>query len=117
MYFILPVQYSKTHRSIITTTYFTLITMYKCTSLLIAILLLTGKLFAHPMPNSIVNLSVLESSISGEAKMPLVELKSAIGLSVHDRVNIDSPYFKDYFYKHIQAISGKTKWTTTIDTI
>src|SRR4051812_1420328 len=91
--------------------------MHKYVSLLIAILILGGNLFAHPMPNSIVNLSVLESSISGEAKMPLVELKSAIGLGVNDRVNIDSTFFKDYFNKHIQAISGQIKWTTTIDTI
>jgi hypothetical protein len=101
----------------ITTPNYKLITVHKYVSLLIAILFLGVKLFAHPMPNSIVNLSVLESSISGEAKMPLVELKSAIGLGVHDRVNIDSSFFKDYFNKHIQAFSGQTKWATTIDTI
>lgn len=70
---------------------------------------------AHPMPSSIVNLFVLENSIKGEAKIPLMELQSAIGET--QTKNIKSLFLKHYFLEHIVAISEKKKWTTHIDSI
>ena len=79
--------------------------------LLILTLLCTTHIFAHPMPNSIVRLSILDRSIKGEAKMPLPELASA--LKQPNLNTID----KTYFLQHINAISGDQKWSTTIDSI
>ena len=39
---------------------------------------------AHPMPNSIVILTIHEKNISGEIQLPLGELQSAIGMGVND---------------------------------
>lgn len=74
------------------------------------------KSLAHPMPNSIVNLSVLSSSIAGEAKMPLAELESAVKAETGGLVN--TPYFRSYFTDHIRAMAGDGKyWITRIDSI
>jgi hypothetical protein len=70
---------------------------------------------AHPMPNSIVNLSVLESVIEGEAKVPLYELQSAMGNLLFQSSNNDK--FYQYFQQHIVAFSNNIKWQTTIDSI
>jgi HupE / UreJ protein len=70
---------------------------------------------AHPMPNSVVHLSVLENSISGVAKIPLLELQSAIGEQQYD--NLNNLFFKDYFLHHIAVVSGTTKWATNIDSL
>ncbi|MEO8886410.1 MAG: HupE/UreJ family protein, partial [Mucilaginibacter sp.] len=69
---------------------------------------------AHPMPSSVVKLSVLDSYIKGEAKMPLPELESAIGTSIS---GVNTPFFRDYFTKHIAAISQSGAWQTTIQNI
>ncbi|WP_343674921.1 hypothetical protein, partial [Chitinophaga sp.] len=67
------------------------------------------------MPNSIVSLSVLDLSIKGEAKMPMLELASAIKQT---RIaNINDPFFITYFQQHIRALSGDRQWSTTIDSI
>ena len=39
---------------------------------------------AHPMPNSVVVLTIHEKTISGEIQLPLGELQSAIGMDVND---------------------------------
>lgn len=80
--------------------------------MLVCALLSVQSTFAHPMPNSVVALSILESSIRGEAKMPLAELESATGQHMPDE-----PFFRDYFERHIQAVSGQDKWNTTIESI
>ena len=85
------------------------------TFLLACLLLVGGTVWAHPMPNSVVNLSVLSTEIKGEAKMPWPELQSAIGDSVHP--DIQDPFFKNYFKAHINAITGRQKWTTLINKI
>ncbi|OMP78568.1 HupE/UreJ family protein [[Flexibacter] sp. ATCC 35208] len=75
-------------------------------------LLLCGQhLFAHPMPNSIVSLSILDHSIKGEAKMPMLELASALQQTRIDTID------PAYFQQHIRALSGDRQWTTTIDSI
>jgi len=70
---------------------------------------------AHPMPSSVVNLFILENSIKGEAKIPLVELQNAIGEQQYN--NINSSFFRNYFVNHIAAVSGLQKWITVIDSL
>jgi HupE / UreJ protein len=83
-------------------------------SLFFLLILGVAKVVAHPMPNSIVNLSVLDQSIKGEVKIPLLELESAIGQSVGD---INSAFFRDYFAKHIIALSENQTWDTKIENL
>lgn len=77
----------------------------------ICLLLCGAQLFAHPMPNSIVSLSILDHSIKGEAKMPMLELASALKQTTIDHID------PTYFQQHIRALSGDRQWTTTIDSI
>ncbi|MFD2937539.1 HupE/UreJ family protein [Spirosoma flavum] len=46
-----------------------------------------GPVSAHPMPNSVVVLTIHEKTISGEIQLPLGELQSAIGMKVNDQSN------------------------------
>ncbi|WP_343674248.1 HupE/UreJ family protein [Chitinophaga sp.] len=86
--------------------------------ILSALLLLSGICsFAHPMPSSVVTLSVLETSISGEAKMPLLDLEGALKMEADNNLNVNTQFFKNYFHQHIKAFSGQTLWATTIDSI
>jgi hypothetical protein len=86
--------------------------MYK--HLLLLFLIFQCKIsFAHPMPGSLVNLSILETSIKGEAKIPITELQNAIG-EQQDYTDINSPFFIQYFLKHINANTGNKKWYTVI---
>ena len=82
-----------------------------------SLLFTTLNLLAHPMPNSVVSLSVLQNSVYGEAKMPLVELESALGKSVDTSLNVNTTFFKDYFFQHIKAVSGNDSWATIIKDI
>src|SRR4051812_22828275 len=80
----------------------------------LSILFCGSKAFAHPMPSSIVHLSVLEKSIRGEAKIPLIELANAVG---EQRIaNIKDAFFRAYFAQHIKASSNNT-WSTQIEDI
>lgn len=79
------------------------------------ILFCGSKAFTHPMPSSIVHLSVLEKSIRGEAKVPLIELANAVG---EQRIaNIKDPFFRTYFAQHIKASYDNTTWSTQIEDI
>ncbi len=73
------------------------------------------QLGAHPMPNSVINLSVLSSSISAEASVPLIELQSALGVDLE--ANFQKNLVKEYFNHHIVAFSGTNKWVTIIDSL
>ncbi len=74
-----------------------------------------SKAIAHPMPSSIVQLSVLDKHINGEARMPLIELANAVG---DNRVtNLNDPFFKPYFKNHIEATSEGATWNTNIESI
>ncbi|MFD0750325.1 HupE/UreJ family protein [Mucilaginibacter calamicampi] len=68
--------------------------------------------YAHPMPASVVKLSVMDGYIKGEAKMPLPELESAINHPV-DHITTD-PYFRIYFADHIKAFTGVTAWRRAV---
>jgi hypothetical protein len=71
---------------------------------------------AHPMPNSVVNLSVLENSVKGTAKIPYAELENATGNYKLD-VTGQYSFLQQYFIKHITAKSSNENWNTTIDTL
>jgi len=71
--------------------------------------------WAHPMPASVVKLSVMDAYIKGEAKMPLPELESAVD---HPITNITTdPFFRLYFAQHIRAFTGGDNWRTTITSV
>ena len=72
-------------------------------------------IWAHPMPSTLVHLSVLENFIRGEARIPLPELANAVG----DQriINMADPFFNTYFNQHIRAVSGNKNWTTAIENI
>lgn len=83
--------------------------------LLLLCLSFCGNAFAHPMPSSIVSLSVLETFIRGEAKIPLLELANAVG---EERAkNLADAFFETYFVEHIQAFSNRGQWKTIIESI
>lgn len=71
-----------------------------------------SKAVAHPMPSSVVGLSVLENAIHGEAKIPLLELGNAVG--DQRLANLYDPFFTTYFTNHIKAVSADKKWATKI---
>lgn len=81
----------------------------------LCILLCSGTAFAHPMPSSLVELSVHEKFIRGESKIPLIELGNAVGAG---RIaNMSDPFFKSYFTEHIVASSSGNNWSTEIENI
>lgn len=81
----------------------------------LCILFCGGKALAHPMPSSVVTLSILENAVSGETKIPLRELGNAVG---DERINnMADPFFTAYFTKHIKATSRAGEWTTQIGNI
>jgi hypothetical protein len=70
---------------------------------------------AHPMPSSVVELSVNENAIRGTSKIPLIELANAVG---DQRVTrLSDPFFINYFIAHIQAYSPSGKWKTIIQRV
>ena len=67
------------------------------------------------MPSSVVDLFVLEHSIRGEARIPLLELGNAVG---DERItNMHDPFFKTYFIDHIRAVSEGIWWKTQLGDI
>ncbi len=79
------------------------------------ILFCGSNVFAHPMPGSVVELSVLQNFIRGEAKIPILELGNAVG---DQRItNMADPFFKTYFTDHIKASSTGHEWNTRIESI
>jgi HupE / UreJ protein len=78
-----------------------------------------GFLYAHPMPNSVVLLSVQQDKITGEIQLPLGELQSAIGLGVNDNsqdlVKRLGANIKTYLFQHIHPTSFDNKhWAIEI---
>ncbi len=74
---------------------------------------LGGFLYAHPMPSSMVVLNIHEKNISGEIKLPLAELQSAIGRGVNDNsaklIERLGDTLRLYFLKHIRPKSFEGK--------
>ena len=78
-----------------------------------------GWLVAHPMPSSMVVLSIHEKHISGEIQLPLGELQSAIGMAVNDRsdrlIERLGDSLRVYLQKHIRPKSFEGKpWAVTL---
>lgn len=80
---------------------------------IVVALCLFNKTLAHPMPGSLVNLTVLANSIKGQAKIPFIELQNALGKPFHFE-HLNTVYFKQYFSDHIHARSTNSKWTIDI---
>jgi HupE / UreJ protein len=61
---------------------------------------------AHPMPNSMVVMTIREKYISGEIQLPLGELQSAIGMNVNDEsdglIERLGDKLKSYLKQHIR---------------
>jgi hydrogenase/urease accessory protein HupE len=91
------------------------IRLIKKNLLWLLLITISSQAFGHPMPGSIVHLSVLEKSIQGEAQIPLIELENAVG--GQRTANLQDPFFRTYFYKHIQASSNNDLWRTQIQSI
>lgn len=70
---------------------------------------------AHPMPNSIVNLSVHSHCLKGKAYMPLQELQNAWKTTAPIEVN--SVEALKYFKEHIKALSYCHAWETKIEKV
>ena len=83
----------------------------------VLILLVLGclKTQAHPMPNSVVQLYVLENAIKGEALIPYYELENALGKK--NITLVSSSMLRNYFLKHIQVTSKHDNWKIQIDSI
>jgi len=77
--------------------------------------LVPGSAFAHPMPNSLVNLRVGESWISGEAHIPRLELETAMGIAAW--AETDQQTIQRYLLAHIGASTGARIWQTQIEAI
>lgn len=75
--------------------------------------MLSHLIFAHPMPNSVINLYVSEESISGEAKMPFDDFAVAFGVP-KERINLNSAALRRYFLNHIQIITHAKPWQTRL---
>lgn len=69
------------------------------------------------MPNTIVNLSIAEKNIHGVAKMPLADLQGALHMPYNAGMQVNTPYFDNYFKQHIKAVSNGVTWQTGIDSI
>jgi hypothetical protein len=70
---------------------------------------------AHPMPNSILELSVSGNKISGIARMPVLELEGAI--APQGKTITDKAFLLGYFLQHIAAKTGINPWRVKIGEI
>lgn len=85
--------------------------------LLCCLIIFAANSMAHPLPGSTVALSVADKSVSGEAKMPLIELEAALGMEPDTTLSINTEQFRQYFLAHIKAATGNNPWTTSITTM
>ena len=98
--------------------YFKLISFKRAIFFVICLCFLNSG-YAHPMPNSLVNLTVKHDLIQGEIFVPLSELQSAIGMSVNDSsINLIQRLnwkLTQYFKEHIlfKTLDNK-EWIVTI---
>lgn len=77
---------------------------------------------AHPMPNSVLMLTVHENRIDAEVQIPLSELEAATGWPVNGRSNAllqqFEPQLRAYLLKHIHLQSPQARsWHVTVGTL
>lgn len=82
---------------------------------LILLVFMGLKTQAHPMPNSVVRLFVLDNAIKGEAHIPYYELENALDTSSTSLLR--PSMLRNYFLKHIQVTSKHDNWKIQIDSI
>ncbi len=86
---------------------------------LILVLGQPGAIVAHPMPNSVVLLTIHANRIEAEIQIPLVELQAGWGHAVNDSsaglVERLGPQLRAYLSRHIRAQSpDSNRWTVSI---
>ncbi|WP_332369288.1 hypothetical protein [Spirosoma telluris] len=74
---------------------------------------------AHPMPNSVMLLTIHANRINAELQIPLAELQSAWGHAVNDSsarlVERLGPQLRTYLQKHIRPQSSDGRfWTVSV---
>lgn len=75
---------------------------------------------AHPMPNSVVLLTIHNTRIDAEVQIPLSELQAAFGPAVNDSsaglIAWFGPQLRDYLVRHIRPESPEGRaWTVVVD--
>jgi HupE / UreJ protein len=83
--------------------------------MVVTMALLCSLAMAHPMPNSIVNLSVHGHRIKGKAYMPFQELQNAWNTTTS--IDVNGKEAIQYFKDHIKAHSFGHAWETTIESV
>ena len=88
-------------------------------SLMATLTLLPNAVTAHPMPNSVVLLTVHADRIDAEVQIPLVELQAAWGHAVNDSANglvaRLGPQLRTYLMKHIRPQNPDGRdWTVSV---
>jgi hypothetical protein len=75
--------------------------------------------FAHQIPNTIVLLSVHDSDVKAEIKLPLSELGLAMDKDLTTTpkasVQANNQEITDYLINHIHPTTSKTAWTVKVD--
>jgi len=90
--------------------------------ILIGLLALSGKTFAHPSPNSLLFMDIDPGRVTLEVQLPVPELELAWGhaLSKDPATIVDrlGPQLKEYLLQHIRAYGEKEHpWTVTITSL
>ena len=75
--------------------------------------------FTHPMPNSVVLLTVHQNRIDAEVQIPLSELQAAVGRAVNDSamglVGRLGPFLRTYLSRHIRPETPDGRpWTVQV---
>lgn len=79
--------------------------------LVLTLVLVQERPEAHPMPNTVVELSVTDHLVSGVARMPYTALEDATKRTLK---GIEAGFIRDYFQGHVGATSKHGSWKTTI---
>ena len=81
--------------------------------IVVFVLLLALPAAGHPMPNSVVNLSVSNRILRGHAKMPFSDFVLAFG-KTGKTLQLNSPTMRRYFSQHIRVLNPEQKTETKI---
>lgn len=90
--------------------------------ILLILFYFSGKVSAHPMPNSVVLLDVQSDKVYAELQLPLNELELAFGHQANQHpqtlVNRLSPGLKSYIIRHIHPLSKDGKaWNVSVENL
>lgn len=87
--------------------------------LMLALIVVSGQAFAHPMPNSLVLLNLQPDGVAAELQLPLSELQLAFGKDVnHDASTLVERLgteLRAYILAHVRPVSDDNRlWSVTI---